>query len=60
MNLLEEISKTPDDGDIGYFVEVEKRYPDNIKEITKNCPFRFEKKVIHKDKYNDFVKKGKT
>ena len=44
---------TPDDSDIGYFIEADLRYPDNIKEKTKNFPFAPENKIIHKDKYND-------
>ena len=32
MNWLEEMLKTPDDSDIGYFIEADLRYPDNIKE----------------------------
>ena len=36
---LEEILNTPDDNEIGYFIEVDLRYPDNIKEKTKNSPF---------------------
>ena len=39
MNWLEEILNTPDGSDIGYFVEVDLKYPDNIKEKTKNFPF---------------------
>ena len=31
MNKLEEISNTPDDSDIGYFIQVHLTYPDNIK-----------------------------
>ena len=57
MNWSEEILNTPDDSDIGYFVEVDLRYHDIIKEKTKNFPFLPEKKVIHKDKYNDYMKK---
>ena len=30
MNCLQEILNTPDDSDIGYFVEVDLKYPDNI------------------------------
>ena len=52
-NWLVEILNTPDDSDIGYFIEVDLRYPDNIKEKTKNFPFCPENKIIHKDKYND-------
>ena len=52
MNWLEEILNTRDDSDIGHFIEVDLRYPDNIKEKTKNFPFCPENKIIHKDKYN--------
>ena len=41
---LEEILNTPDDSDIGYFVEVDLTYPDNIKEKTKFFPFAPENK----------------
>ena len=34
-NKLEEILNAPDDSDIGYFAEVDLRYPDNINEKTK-------------------------
>ena len=50
MDKLEELSKTPDDSDVGYFVEVDLRYPDNKKEKTKKFPFCPENKVIHKNK----------
>ena len=52
-NWLDEILNTPDDADIGFFVEVDLKYPDDIKEKTKNFPFCPENKIIHKDKYND-------
>ena len=48
MNWLEEILKTPDYSDFGYFVEVNLRYPDNIKEKTKKFPFCPEKKLFTK------------
>ena len=54
---LDEILITPEDSDIGYFVEVDLRYPDNIKEKTKKLPFGPEKKVIPKDKYSNYMKK---
>ena len=57
MNWLEEILKTPDDSDIGYFVEVDLKYPDDIKEKTKIFPFCPENKIIPKDKYNDYMTK---
>ncbi len=33
---LEDILNTPDDSDIGYFIEVDLKYPDNIKQKKKN------------------------
>ena len=56
-NWLEEILKTPDDSEIGYFLEVDLKYPDKIKEKTKNFPFCPENKKINPDKYNDYMKK---
>ena len=50
MKKLEEILNNPDDNDIGYFIEVDLKYPDNIKEKTKNFPFAPENKIIDKDK----------
>ena len=35
---LEGILNTPDDSDIGYFIEVDLEYAYNKKEKTKNCP----------------------
>ena len=53
MNKLQEILNTPDDSDIGYFIEVDLTYPNKIKEKTKNFPFCPENKIIHNDEYND-------
>ena len=36
---LEDTLKTPDDSDLGSFIEVDLKYPDNIKEKTKHFPF---------------------
>ena len=58
-NWLEKTLYTPDDSDIGYFLEVDLKYPDNIKEKTKNFPFCPENKKIDPDKYNDYMKKIK-
>ena len=57
MNKLKEILNTLDDSDIGYFVEVRLRYPDNIKEKTRSFPFCPEYQNIQKYEYNDFMKK---
>ena len=58
-NWLDEVLNTPDDADIGYFVEVDLKYPDDIKEKTKNFPFCSENKKINPDKYNDYMNKIK-
>ena len=58
-NWLDEILKTPDDHEIGYFLEVDLKYPDNIKEKTKIFPFCPENKKINPDKYNDYMNKIK-
>ena len=57
MNWLEDIINTPDDSDIVYFVEIDLKYSDNIKEKTKNVSFCPENEVIPNDKYNDYKKK---
>ena len=41
---LEDILNTPDDSDIGFFFEVDLRYPHKIKEKTKIFPLALEKK----------------
>ena len=56
---LEDILNTPDDSDIGYLIEVDLKYPDNIKEKTKNFPFCPENKKINPDKFGDYMKKIK-
>ena len=44
---LEDIINTPDDSDLGYFIEFDLKYQDNIKEETKNSRFAPEiKKMI--------------
>ena len=53
---LEEILITPDDNDIGYFIEVDLTYPDNIKEKTKNFPFAPVNKKIDTDNFSDYMK----
>ena len=43
---LEDILNTPDDSDIGYFVEVDLSYPDKIK-TTENFPLAAETKKFN-------------
>ena len=40
------ISNTPNDSDIGYFVEYDLKHPDNMKEETKYSPFGPENKLV--------------
>ena len=56
---LDDILNTPDDSDIGYVVEVDLKYPDNIKQKTKNFPFTPMNKKINPDKFNDYMKEIK-
>ena len=53
---LEEILNTAKDSDIGYFIEVDLKYPDNIKYKTKNFPFAPVNKKIVPDKFSDFMR----
>ena len=57
---LEDILNTPDDNDIGSLIEVDLKYPNNIKEKTKNFPFCPENKKINPDKFNDYMKENKA
>ena len=52
---LEDILNTPDDSEIGYFVECDLSYPDNIKEKTKNFPFCPENKFSLQDKFTNYM-----
>ena len=53
---LEDLLNTLDDSDIGYFVEADLIYPDNIKEKTKNFPFAPVNKKINPDNFSDYMK----
>ena len=53
---LEEILNTPDDSEIGYFLEVDLKYPDDIKEKTKYFPFCPENKKINPNNFNEYMK----
>ena len=55
---LEDIINTPDDNDIGYFVEVDLIYPNNIKQKTKNFPFASVNKKINPDNFSDYMKEN--
>ena len=57
---LEDILNTPDDSDIGYFIEVDLIYPNNIKEKTKNFPFAPVNKTINPDKFGDYMRENET
>ena len=50
---LEDVLSTPVDSDIGYFIEVDIKYLDNIKEKTKIFPFAPESKKIIPDDFSN-------
>ena len=52
---LEDILNTPDDSDIGYLIEVDLKYPDNIKEKTKYFPFAPVNKKINPKNFNEYM-----
>ena len=53
---LENTLNTPDDNDKGYFIEVDLKCPDKIKERTKHFPFAPENKKINPDDLCDYMK----
>ena len=53
---LEETLNTPDDSDIGYFVEVDLSYPNKIKGKTKKSPFAPGNKKINPDYFSEYMK----
>ena len=59
MNWLEDILNTSDDNENVYFLEVDVKYLDKIKEKTKNFSFCPENKKINPDKNNNYMKKIK-
>ena len=54
---LEDILNTPDDSDIGCFIKVDLKYPDNIKYKTKKIPFAPVNKKINPDNFSEYMKK---
>ena len=56
---LEDILNTSDDREVGYFLEVDLKYLDGIKQKTKNIPFCPQKKCLPQDKFTDYMKKMK-
>ena len=60
MNWLQDIIYTPDDNEIGVFSEVDLKYPDNMKEKTKNFSFCPENRKISPNKNNDYMNTKKN
>ena len=56
---LEDILDTSDDSDVGYSVEVHLKYPDGIKQKSKNISFCPKYKFLPQDKFTDYMKKMK-
>ena len=53
---LEEILNTPDENDIGYFLEVDLEYPYHIRQKTKLFPFAPENKTVSKNDFGPYMK----
>ena len=53
---LEDILNTPDVSDIKYFIEVDLKYPDNMKEKTNNIPFAPVNKKINLDDFSEYMR----
>ena len=53
---LEKFLKTPDDSDIACFIEIDLKYPENIKHKTKSFPFAPENKKTIPDIFSDYMK----
>ena len=47
---------TPDESDIGHFVENNLKYPDNIRQKTKYFPFCPDSKSTSNDDFNDYMR----
>ena len=56
---LDDILNTPDDSDIGYFVEADLTYPDNMKNKTRKFPFAPVNEKINPDNFNDYMNEKK-
>ena len=52
---LEELSKNADDSDIGFFVDVDLKYPDYAKEKTKCFPFCPQNEIGAQGKISDYM-----
>ena len=56
---LEDILNTSDDSEVGYFVELDLKCPEGIRDQTKKCPFCPENKFSPQDKFSEYMKKMK-
>ncbi len=54
-NWLDKILNRADDNEIGYFLEVDLKYPDNIKQKTRYFSLCPEIKKFNPDKYNQYM-----
>ena len=56
---FEDILNSPDDSVVGYFIEVDIKHPDNIKQKTKHFPFAPVNNKINPVDFSDYMKKIK-
>ena len=54
--ILEDILNTPDDSDLGYFIEVDLKYSDYMKEKTKHFPFAPVNEKNNPEDFSDCMK----
>ena len=57
---MEDILNNFDDNEVGYFLDVDLKYLDEIKKKTKNFPFSPENQFSLQDKLTDYMKKNET
>ena len=60
ITILEDVLNTPDDSGKGYFIGGDLKYPNEMKEITKNFPICPQKKVSPQDNIGEYMNERKT
>ena len=55
---LEDTLNTPDDSDIGYFIEVDLKHLESIKKRTKHFPLALVNKKVNPDDFSDYMKEN--
>ena len=53
---LEDLLNTPNDNDIWYFIEIDLKFSNNIKQKTKNFPFAPVNRKFNPDNFSGYIK----